>query len=75
MCPCDLSRHYVCGHHTRLIEGLLRELRGLEASEEPLTVKEYDRQRQLRGALLLEGLRADIVIQQIEIGGRGEVVV
>lgn len=67
MCPCDLSRHVVCGYHARVIERLHDELRALESREQELSVASYDRLRHVRGALLREGLRAEIVIHQIKV--------
>lgn len=64
MCGC--MGHYVCGYHFAEIEGLYRELCDLEAREEQLSLNEWDRLRQIRGALLLEGLRAEIVIHRIK---------
>jgi hypothetical protein len=66
MCPCDLSRHILCGYHAREIERLYDELRDLEPREQALSVADYNRLRHVRGALLAEGLRAEVVIHAIK---------
>lgn len=66
MCPCDLSREYVCGYHTKLIKDLHAELRDLEPREQDLSVMQWDRLRRVRGVLRLEGLRAEMVIHQVK---------
>ena len=73
MCPCDLGRHRVCGYHAEQIERLYRELRDLELREQQLNLVDYVRLRQVRGALAVEGIRAEIVIHQIKTRGWDEV--
>jgi hypothetical protein len=54
MCPCDLSRHHVCGYHERIIRDLWKDLTEAEANG-------WDSQRLLRKYLAAHGLAADVV--------------
>ncbi|GIM88785.1 hypothetical protein [Paractinoplanes toevensis] len=66
MCPCDLSRHIVCGYHAQPIEELYAELRELESREQDLVGAEGDRLRVVRGRFQRHGLAAEIVIHRIK---------
>jgi hypothetical protein len=65
MCGCMGGQ--VCGYHFTEIERLYRELLNLEPCEQELSTGEWDRLRQVRGALHREGLRAEVVIHQIKV--------
>lgn len=64
MCGC--WGHEVCSYHFDQIERAYLEKRELEKNEQALSVADYDRLRELRGFLLLQGLTAEIVIHRIK---------
>jgi hypothetical protein len=63
MCPCDLTREYVCGSCTAWIEERFRLFEAVEGTF-------GDVERELRGLLDRQGLKANIVIYQLTNGTR-----
>lgn len=58
MCPCDLSREYVCDGCARRIEDLYSLLLDAEAAGSDL-------QRHIRGEIDKHGLKANIVLHRL----------
>jgi hypothetical protein len=63
MCPCDLSREYVCGSCTAWIEERFHLLESVEGTFS-------DVERELRGLIARQGLKANIVIYKLTNGAR-----